>query len=163
MIMSATTPEIDTAMKNFTAIILNGVPILLQQNETARLSFVCMVTAIDALAGYRYPGIASSKRFQLFIEHYFPKNYRAHAPNLYIFRCRLLHNFSPAHFTLTHAASPSHLTPSSIGDTILSDDAFFADLRAAATNFFLEVEHDPVRQADMRKRLNDLSSGGTIY
>jgi hypothetical protein len=46
----------------------------------------------------------------------------------------LLHNFSP-YFTLTHAKLELRLTTSQIGDTMLSDDVFFEDLKAAATKF----------------------------
>jgi len=78
-------------------------------------------------------------------------------------RCRLLHNFSPAYFTLVHANPSQHLKPSKIGDTVLSDDAFFADVRKAAEAFFAEVEADVTRQNDMNARLLDGSSGGAMF
>jgi hypothetical protein len=49
----AMTPQIQAALRGFNDIILGGVPILLRQNETAFLSFMCSAAAIDALAGYR--------------------------------------------------------------------------------------------------------------
>lgn len=157
----AMTVQIESAIRGFNEIILGGVPILLRQNETAFLSFMCSVAAIDALAGYRYA--SDKERFQNFIKEYFPVAYASHAENLYLFRCRLLHNFSPAYFTLVHAAPVAHLTRSAIGDTILSDDVFFADLRAAATKFFNEVQSDTDRQDTMNARLSNLDKGGAIY
>jgi hypothetical protein len=150
---TAITTQIESAIRGFNEIILGGVPILLRQNETAFLSFMCSVAAIDALAGYRYTTDKVGERFQDFIGEYFPAVYASHAEKLYLLRCRLLHNFSPAYFTLAHAASTAHLTRSTIGDTILSDDVFFADLRAAAKKFFDEVKGDIGRQKQVPPRL----------
>jgi len=127
---------------------------------------MCSTAAIDALAGYRHTTDKDKhgKRFELFIEEYFPPSYATHAKNLYKLRCRLLHNFSPAYFTVKHKSPGLHLQPSSIGDTILSDDVFFADLKTAALKFFDEVEKDvPTRQDTMNARLVDLDKGGAIY
>lgn len=157
----AMTPQIQAALRGFNDIILGGVPILLRQNETAFLSFMCSVAAIDALAGYRYT--TDQDRFQNFIKEYFPTAYASHAEKLYLFRCRLLHNFTPAYFTLVHASPEAHLQPSQIGDTILSDEVFFSDLRAAALKFFDEVKNDVNRQVAMNARLLNLDKGGAIY
>lgn len=159
------TKEIEAAIRGFREIILGGVPILLQRNETAFLSFMCSVAAIDALAAYRYAAknISGGEKFVVFITEYFPEAYKPHAANLYQLRCRLLHNFSPAHFTLMHANRGHHLEPSIIGDTVLSDDAFFADLRDAAEAFFAEVKADLTRQNDMSARLLEVKRGGAIF
>jgi len=156
------TPQIQAALRGFNDIILGGVPILLRQNETAFLSFMCSVAAIDALAGYRYDDKVKN-RFEAFIKDYFPASYTSHAENLYKLRCRLLHNFSPAYFTLVHASPATHLKQSRIGDTILSDDMFFADLKAAALRFFDEVQKDVNRRDTMNARLLNLEKGGAIY
>jgi hypothetical protein len=157
------TKEIQAAIRGFREIILGGVPILLQRNETAFLSFMCCAAAVDALAAYRYTTDKVGVRFVDFINTYFPAAYSPHANNLYKLRCRLLHNFSPAYFTLVHANPSQHLQPSKIGDTVLSDDAFFADVRKAAEAFFAEVEADVTRQNDMNARLLDGNSGGAIF
>jgi len=159
----AMTPHIQKALRGFNDIILGGVPILLKQNETAFLSFMCSVAAIDALAGYRYATDKVGDRFVDFIKDYFPARYASHAENLYKLRCRLLHNFSPACFTLVHALPAAHLQQSQIGDTNLSDDEFFADLKAAAMEFFDEVKKDVNRQDTMNARLLNLDKGGAIY
>jgi len=159
----AITPQIQSALQGFNEIILGGIPFLLKQNETAFLSFMCSVAAMDALAAYRYTTDKVGERFVTFIKDYFPAAYAPHADNLYQLRCRLLHNFSPAYFTLVHASPAEHLQNSKIGDTILSDDAFFADLRKAAQKFFDEVQNDPGRQEAMNARLLNVKKGGVIY
>ena len=159
----AMTPYIQAAIRGFNDIILRGVPLLLKQNETAFLSFMCSVAAIDALAGYRYTTDNVGERFQNFIKEYFPASYEPHVEKLYVLRCRLLHNFSPAHFTLSHAKPSAHLQKSSIDDTVLSDDAFFADLQNAAAKFFAEVQTDAGRQDTMNARLLSIDKGGAIY
>lgn len=160
--MAMTTP-VQAAIRGFNDIILGGIPVLLRQNETAFLAFMCSVAAIDALAAYRYTTNNVGERFVTFIKGYFPASYAPHAENLYKLRCRLLHNFSPAYFTLVHALPAAHLQRSQIGDTILSDDAFFADLREAALRFFDEVQKDVDRQDAMNARLLNLDKGGAIY
>ena len=157
------TDEINAAIRGFRDIILAGIPVLLRQNETAFLSFMCSVAAVDALAAYRYTTDKVRVRFVDFIKAYFPAAYSPHADKLYKLRCRLLHNFSPACFTLEHATASKHLQRSSIGDTILSDDAFFDDIRAAAEKFFSEVEADAGRQKDMQARLLNVNAGGAIF
>jgi hypothetical protein len=136
---------------------------LLRQNETAFLSFMCSIAAIDALSGYRYTTDKVADRFQDFIKEYFPASYAPHAEKLYLLRCRILHKFSPAYFTLTHANPSAHLQKSPIGDTILSDDVFFADLAKAAAKFFGEVQVDAGRQDAMNARLLNIDKGGAIY
>jgi len=160
---TAMTNEISAAIRGFRDIILRGIPVLLRQNETAFLSFMCSVAAVDALSAYRYANDKVGVRFVDFIKVYFPSAYSPHADNLYKLRCRLLHNFSPAYFTLVHADASKHLQRSSSGDTILSDDAFFGDIRAAAEKFFAEVEANVGRQKDMQARLLNVNAGGAIF
>src|ERR1044071_1691597 len=93
----AITPQIKATIRGFTEIILGGIPLLLRQNETAFLSFMCSVAAIDALSGYRYTTDKVADRFKDFIKEYFPASYAPHAERLYLLRCRILHNFSPAY------------------------------------------------------------------
>jgi len=157
------TPQIQAAIRGFNEIILGGVPLLLRQNDTAFLSFMCSVAAIDALSGYLYRTDEVGGRFKEFIKEYFPAPYTPHADNLFKLRCRILHNFSPAYFTLTHANPAAHLQTSSIGDTVLSDTEFFADLANAAEKFFNEVQTDVSRQEVMNSRLSSLDKGGAIH
>jgi hypothetical protein len=144
----AMTPQIQAAIRGFNDIILGGVPLLLRQNETAFLSFMCSVAAIDALSSYRYTTDKVGDRFKDFI---------------YLLRCRILHNFSPAYFTLAQANPSTHLQRSPIGDTVLSDAEFFADVANAAAKFFSEVQSDATRQDAMNARLLNIDKGGAIY
>jgi hypothetical protein len=157
------TEQIQAAIGAFRKIILGGVPLLLQQDETAFLSFMCSLAAIDALAAYRYTTGVAGIRFRDFITEYFPTAYAPHVRNLYRLRCRILLNFSLAYFTLTHARPGVHLQTSPIGDTILSDDVFFQHLANAATNFFNEVEVNVDRQNAMHARLLNIDEGGAIF
>ncbi|MGC2167228.1 MAG: hypothetical protein WA632_14575 [Gallionella sp.] len=155
--------HIEAAIRGFHDIFLNGIPILLRQNETAFLSFICSLAAIDALSGYRYETDKVGVRFPDFIKEYFPSSYAPHAHNLYLLRCRMLHNFSPAYFTVSHANAAGHLGKGALNEMVLSDDVFFADLREAAARFFAEVQSDSVRQDAMNRRLLDVEKGGAIY
>lgn len=159
----AMTPQIQAVIRGFNDIILGGVPLLLKQNETAFLAFMCSVAAIDALAGYRYTTDNVGDRFKDFIKAYFPASYAPHAENLYLMRCRILHNFSPAYFTLAHAQPSAHLRGSSIRDTVLNDADFFYDVAKAAEKFFGEVKADVSLQDTMNARLLNIERGGAIY
>jgi hypothetical protein len=156
-------PAIESALAWFKRIYLDGIPVLLRQNETAFLSFLCVVAATDALAGYRYDVDNRGERFQRFVTEYFPPGYRPHAEQLYRFRCRMLHNFSPAYFSLQHAVPQLHLQGSEIGDTVLSDESFFAGLRSAAERYFAQLVASAQLQADMLARLKNLDRGGAVY
>lgn len=154
--------QIETAVHWFRRIYLDGIPVLLQRNETAFLSFLCVAAATDALAGYRYQSVGVGDRFQSFVKEYFSSDYKPHANSLYFFRCRMLHNFSPAYFSLVHAKPEAHLQPSAIGDVILDDGTFFKDMSEAAERYFDQLRANSTFQNDMLKRLNDISNGGAI-
>lgn len=156
-------PQIESAQHWFRQIYLTGIPELLNKNETSFLSFLCCVAAIDALAGYRYTNDEVRVRFESFIRNYFSASYTPHAANLYLFRCRMLHNFSPAYFSLIHKAPTQHLNPSQMGDTILSDDVFFNDMRDASDRYFADLNANPQLQNDMLARLQNIQVGGSIY
>jgi len=158
----AITPAIKSAIRSFNEIIIGGIPLLLKQNDTAFLSFVCAVAAIDALSAYRYSTDKVGDRFRQFIAEYFPSSYASHVDNLYLFRCRMLHNFSPAYFSVNHGTPECHLKASS-RDYYLNDEVFFADLKEAAIKFFDEVRSDTGRQDEMNARLADIRRGGSIY
>ena len=69
-------PKIDSALDWFRCIYLDGIPRLLQANETSFLSFLCVVAATDALAGYRYTSATVGDRFRDFVTDYFPPEYK---------------------------------------------------------------------------------------
>ncbi|SRR6266446_3306602 len=178
--------DVERTIRLFREIFYKGIPIMLQQNDTAFLSFMCVVAAIDALAAYRYEDKVGStpiscrilhalfprhrcapggvgERFRKFVREYFRPAYQPHAQNLYVFRCRILHNFSPAYFSVGHAQPGRHLQRSDIGDHVLDDGTFFADMRAAAEKYFAEVATSADLQAKMAARIADINRGGAIY
>ncbi len=66
------------------------------------------------------------------------------------------------YFSLVHSSPASHLEPSLIGDTTLSDETFFSDMRSGAEKYFAEIDSDVQLQDEMLKRLKDIQQGGTI-
>lgn len=155
-------PKIESAIGWFRRIYLDGIPVLLRSNDTAFLSFLCVIAAIDAVAGYRYQ-TGSEARFTRFIADYFPAGYARHAANLYVFRCRMLHNFSPAGFSLVHAQPEKHLQTSTIGDVYLDDASFFEHMRAGAERYFAELASSQAGQVEILGRLDNLARGGAIW
>jgi hypothetical protein len=155
--------KIESARDWFHRIYAEGIPRLLEAKETAFLSFLCVVAATDAIAGYRYASGGVGDRFKRFITNYFPPEYGPHAESLWDFRCRMLHNFSPAYFSLVHASPQLHLQPSSIGDAYLDDRSFFAHMLSAAAMYFAELASDASLQTDMLQRLDDVDRGGAIW
>jgi hypothetical protein len=114
--------QITNVVAWFERIYLGGVPQLIR-DETAFLSFVCMLAGIEALGGYRDPDAsgptANRQRFQAFVTDYFPIPYRPHASNLWDFRNGMVHGFSPRQFALTHHNSSIHFRLTADGAIIL--------------------------------------------
>jgi hypothetical protein len=155
--------EIRRAVAAFREVFFKGLPAMLAQNETAFLSFMCITAATDALSAYRYDTDNVGERFKGFITEYYDPAYKPHVENLYKFRCRVLHNFSPAYFTLTHGRRGLHLKPSGIGDYVLEDAAFFDDMKGAAEKYFEELGASSDLQAKIHARIMDVRKGGGIY
>lgn len=63
---------------NFSRIYLGGIPSLLN-NDGAYLSFICSLSAIEALGGFLNSSLGNGKRFREFVERYFPDPYRSQA------------------------------------------------------------------------------------
>jgi len=152
---------------------LGGIAQLLKgevvTGETAFLSFILMVTATDALAGYRYASTIDKpgKRFNAFVRGYYPPEYAPFAIDgdnrLYKFRCRLVHGFSPAGFALVHHAGGEHLTiEGGTGNPFLNAEDFFGALLSASRQYFAEVRSDLNLRQLFIKRLGDRKQGGSI-
>jgi hypothetical protein len=105
-------PELETVLTNFSRIYLGGIPPIIT-NDSAFLAFVCIVTATEALCGYRngkkYDRGQMGSLFKAFVAEYFPDPYKPYADDLWDFRNKLIHAFSPGRFSLTHHNSQSHL------------------------------------------------------
>jgi hypothetical protein len=103
-------PRISQVFAAFHRAVLDAVAQVLPHSDATFMVCSYLVSAVDGLSGYRYrPSEHLGKRgeevvgarFAHFLRDYFPSSYAGHAERLYVFRCRALHNFSPAHFSLT--------------------------------------------------------------
>jgi hypothetical protein len=135
-------------------------------DDSAYLSFICMLSGIEALAGFRFvEQPESGKRFNEFVAKYLPAEYHPYAANgtLWRFRCRLVHSFSPAGFTLTHHHSENHLRiDAGTGNPVLNAEDFYAALLVASQAYFRELRQSAELQRLFTIRLDDKHKGGTV-
>ncbi len=101
--------QIAFVRREFGRIYLGGIPSLLN-SDGAFLSFICVLTAIEALAGFRHPRLKNGPRFRRFVEEYFPQELKSLSPKLWSFRNSMIHGFQPGPFAITHHNSQLHLT-----------------------------------------------------
>jgi hypothetical protein len=144
----------------FSTIYLGGIPPIIT-NDSAFLSFICVVTAIEALSGYRYGGGNLSARFVRFIKAYFPSGYHANADALYALRKGLVHAFSTGPFELVHHTSQAHLATTTTGRVILNAEDFYAGLLVASQQYFGELKKSKELRDLLIERL-DAEGGGAI-
>ena len=146
----------------FSRIYLGGVPQLIR-DETAFLSFVCMLAGIEALSGYYDPDSsgpgANGDRYRTFVTEYFPEPYRPLANNLWEFRNGMTHGFSPRQFALTHHNSPSHFQKTADGAVILNAEDFYAAFLYAANTYFAALAATSGLQDKFLRRLASKSGG----
>jgi hypothetical protein len=156
--------RVDNVTSWFHRIYLGGIPQMIR-DETAFLSFLCMMTAIDALAGYWDPDRSGQgsigARFRDFVKAYFPADYHSHADDLWDFRNGMAHGFSPRKFALTHHNGSLHFRATEDGAKILNAEDVAADLLGAARKYFAELATSPDLQARFLKRIES-NSGGAI-
>lgn len=133
------------------------------RDETAFLSFLCMMTAIDALAGYWDPDRSGqgsiAARFRDFVKAYFPANYHNHVDDLWEFRNGMAHGFSPRKFALTHQNGSVHFQTTEHGAKILNAEDVFADLLGAARKYFAELATSQDLQGRFLNRIESRSGG----
>ncbi len=146
----------------FNRIYLGGIPQLIR-DETAFLSFVCMLAGIEALAGYHNPDAsgpnANGERFRTFVGAHFPETYHGHASNLWEFRNGMVHGFSPRRFALTHHNSGLHLRQAHDGAYILNAEDFYAAFLHAAQKYFSEMSSSSQLQDKFLRRLESPRGG----
>lgn len=165
--MAIDDPRIENTIALFSKIYLRGIPPTIT-DDSAFLSFVSMMCAIEALAGYRYADSFTGKdrngrRFKAFIADYFPTPYKELAERLWAFRCRLVHAFSITGFVLIHHHSEVHLkTQSQTGNLLLNAEDTYAALRTAAQTYFADLSNNPALRAIFLMRIDDRSQGGPI-
>lgn len=141
----------------FSAVFLGGIPKLLN-DEGAFLSFICSLTAVEALGGFLKPKGNNGDRFRSFIREFFPDPYPRKADDLWKFRNAAVHGFTPGPFKLTHHNSYVHLTTDG-GQTILNAEDFYAALVTASKRYFDAVARDAALQASFVERANDPDTG----
>jgi len=156
-------PRITDVVSWFNRIYLGGVPQLIR-DETAFLSFVCMLAGTEALSGYLEPDNSSpganGERFRQFIREHFPQEYRSLAGQLWDFRNGMAHGFSPRQFALTHHNSAAHLQRTPDSATVLNAEDFYAAFLAAARSYFTALSSSPELQARFSRRIDSRSGGG---
>jgi hypothetical protein len=152
--------DVENTRAWFDRIYLGGIPLMIN-DETAFLSFICALTAVEALAGYRYTEPKPGERFRLFVESYLPDAYRSLSTDLWVFRNGMIHGFSPRRFALTHHNSRRHLESTATGETILNAEDFYAALLHAARRYFDELSSSEQLVANFSARLAS-DQGGTL-
>lgn len=154
--------RIDSIISWFNRIYLGGIPQLIR-DETAFLSFVCMLAGIEALAGYHTPDAsgpgANGERFRSFIGTYFPEAYYPQASKLWEFRNGMIHGFSPRNFVLTHHNPSLHLKQTNDGAVILNAEDFYAAFLHAAQKYFTEISSSPRLQTNFSRRIESPVGG----
>jgi hypothetical protein len=148
---------INHVQAEFTRIYLGGIPSLLN-DDGAFLSFICCLTAIEALGGFLRPNDGNGDRFRSFVDRYFPDPYPSQSSQLWKLRNAAVHGFSPGPYKLTHHNGHLHLTADG-GVTVLNAEDFYASLVAAAKRYFDELRIDANLQTAFVARANDPSTG----
>jgi hypothetical protein len=70
---------------NFARIYLGGIPCVLN-DDGAFLSFICCLTATEALGGFLNPKLKNGPRFKEFVRRYFPDPYPSQVDELWRLR-----------------------------------------------------------------------------
>jgi hypothetical protein len=152
-----TTEKIKLVKDNFNRAYLKGVRAMLN-DEGAYLSFICVLTAIEALGGFLCPGSGNGPRFREFVRRYFPDPYPAQRNSLWSFRNAMVHGFSPGPYKLTHYHHELHLERDG-GYTILNAEDFYDALASASKQYFSKLENDTALQAAFEERASDPKAG----
>lgn len=162
MAQDAPDPRVERTIELFSAIYLGGIPATIT-HDSAFLSFIAVLSAIEALAGFRHAFEAdrpkSGDRFERFLRTYFPPEYQPYVGKMWKFRCRLVHSFSPAGFSLTHHHSENHMRVGDNGNPVLNAEDFYAALVSAAQKYFAELRSDAGLRSLMIARMEDKEGG----
>lgn len=152
---------VESTVWAFSRMYLGGIPPMITE-DSAFLSFICVLTAIEALAGYRYSNIdRKGERFKKFVSDYYPASYREHSSNLWLFRNSMVHAFAPAKFALMHHHSECHMRSDPGGAVILNAEDFYGALLWAAQKYFAELRADPALRTLMLARIASSEGGST--
>jgi hypothetical protein len=130
----------------------------LLNDDGAFLSFICTLTAIEALGGFLSPMQRNGPRFKTFVQQYFPDPYPAQADDLWKLRNAAVHGFSPGPYKLIHHHGYLHLTQDG-GVTVLNAEDFYATLVSASKQYFDDVAKDSTLQKALVQRAKDPDTG----
>lgn len=143
---------------NFSRIYIGGIPSLLNDSGGAFLSFICTLTATEALGGFLKPKDSNGLRFKVFVRDYFPAPLNGQEDDLWKLRNAAVHGFSPGPYILTHHNSHVHLT-TDCGKTVLNAEDFYAALVTAGKKYFDALQNNNALRASFEERANDPSTG----
>ena len=142
---------------HYARLYLGGIPSTLNENA-AFLSFICTLTAIEALGGFLKPSEKNGPRFKGFILAYFASTYHAQVDELWKFRNAAVHGFSPGPYKLTHHSGHLHMTVDG-GLTVLNAEDFYAALVTASERYFADLKSDAALQTSFQQRVDDPDTG----
>jgi DNA-binding transcriptional regulator YiaG len=156
------TDYVEHVYVQFSRTFLGGVPLLLNDGG-AFLSFICILSGTEGLAGFRFPEIdRNGERFTRFIRAYYPIEYRPLADDLWRFRNSLVHAFSPGPFAMCHHQANVHLAEVQHGGNRLkrlNAENFYAALVHASSVYFTEVRSSAELQQRLWQRLSSEKGG----
>lgn len=143
---------------NFSQVYLGGIPSLLNDNGGAFLSFICILTATEALGGFLKPHESNGQRFKSFVHDHFPAPLNEHGENLWKLRNATVHGFSPGPYKLTHHNSQAHLTVDG-GQVVLNAEDFYAALVIETKKYFDALRENSALRSAFEERAKNPSTG----
>ena len=155
-------PEVERVFTSFSRIYLGGIPAIIT-DDSAFLSFVCVLAATEALARYRYDDEKVGDRYKKFVTNYFPQLYAKHVDDLWDFRNAMVHAFSTGPFTLTHHHSELHLYKLPTETVVLNAEDFYGALLSAAQAYFTEVRTTPELKSALLERAHSAKGGRIVF
>jgi hypothetical protein len=139
---------VDHALRTFAEIYIGGIPPTIT-DESAYLSFISVLSGIEALAHYVRPDVAlPGERFRSFVGDYFVAPYPDLADDLWKFRNGIVHAFNPGPFALVHQHSHRHLARG-VDGVILNAEDFYAAFVFAFRKYATDLE----ASSDLQGRL----------
>jgi hypothetical protein len=149
--------DIDHFRSHFDSMYIGAIPRLLDETG-AFLAFVCILTAIDTLAGVWAPAEGTGQRFKAFVAEFFPSGLRERSEELWRFRNLMIHAANPGSFALVCGQSRLHLTAHGAVTVLNAEDCYTA-LLSASQAYFAALQSDPKLVANFQKRVQDKDGG----
>jgi hypothetical protein len=145
--------SVNHALRTFAQIYIGGIPPTIT-DESAYLSFISILSGIEALALYACPDEAGNgDRFRAFVRDYFVDPYPELADDLWQFRNGIVHAFNPGPFALTHQHSHHHLQQGA-GGRILNAEDFYAAFVFAFRKYLATLDSSSELQDRLLRAIN---------